>query len=100
MKPGFPLAGRPSGVMSQLEFADRAAALAANAVPGADSARQAAADLMRQALRSLGYRAGLETLGPFLDRPDGPAASDAAKAALAVNAAITRPEDEPEDEKE
>ncbi|HBT44335.1 MAG TPA: hypothetical protein DIW51_08835 [Rhodospirillaceae bacterium] len=70
MKTGFPLAGRPSGVMSQLDFADRAAALAANAVPGADSARRAAADLMREALWSLGYRAGLETLAPFLAPTD------------------------------
>lgn len=66
MATGFPLAGRPSGLISQREFAERADALAAGAAPGSDSARRAAIDLMREALYSHGYAAGLERLAPFI----------------------------------
>ena len=63
---GIPLAGRPSGLITQLEFMDRAEALAAAAAPGSDNARRAAILLMRDALHSHGYGAGLAVLEPYL----------------------------------
>ena len=66
MASGFPLAGRPSGVISQREFMDRAEALAAAAAPGSDSGRRAAVALMREVLFSQGYAAGLDHLEPFI----------------------------------
>lgn len=86
---GFPLAGRPSGLITQRDFADRAAAVAASAAPGSETARRAAVDLLRQALWSHGYGEGLAILAPLLGQ-DTPA-SDAAQAAGAVAAAYSRP---------